>query len=368
MITRKDIAMKVGVSVSVVSRALNNSGYVDENKKAMIIAVANELGYHPNPVAMSLQQKRTKQILFYSKDLNNFFNIELYEGMLDEAEKAGYVVLLNGRFNFGLIPSLMIDGIVLPNTLVSFKYLEGIGKNYHLPIITAGYGEHFPYSRAIPVVETDMYDGMQKALEYLHLRGHRKIALVTPYEFTSNQSRIVAWKDYMMPELQSNLERYYFGINKTDMDDDNRVMKFLEEKSMDNLNIWESYYEKGILAAEIFDERNINVSEVMCFNDEMAIGFCHRLNELGYCIPDDISIMGIDGIPEGQRLVPRLTTLEIQARKMGATCFRELLSIINGEKEHCIRRISTRIIEGDTVKLIKNKRTKGGNANESIRN
>lgn len=355
MITRKDIANKVGVSVSVVSRALNNSGYVDEEKKSKIIQVANELGYHPNPVAMSLQQKKTKQILFYSKDLNNFFNIELYEGMLDEAEKNGYIVLLNGRFNFDLIPRLMIDGIILPNTFIAHTYLQGTGKNYHLPVITAGYGEHHPYSRPIPIVETDMYEGMQKALEYLHLKGHRKIALITPYEFTSRQSRILAWQDYMRPELRSDLENYYFGINKIDLDNDTRVLKFLEENSLDNLSVWESYYEKGILAADIFNERKIEATAVMCFNDEMALGFCNRISELGYHIPNDLSIMGVDGIPDGQRHVPKLATVEIQARKMGALCFKELLSIINGEKEHCISHIPTRIIEGESVKQINNK-------------
>jgi DNA-binding LacI/PurR family transcriptional regulator len=57
MVTRKDIANKVGVSVSVVSRALNNSGYVKQEKRKEILHIAEEMGYHPNPVAMSLQQK-----------------------------------------------------------------------------------------------------------------------------------------------------------------------------------------------------------------------------------------------------------------------------------------------------------------------
>lgn len=64
-ITRKDIALEAGVSVSVVSRALNNSGYVDKEKKKKIIEIANLEGYMPNPVAMALQQKKTRQLLFF---------------------------------------------------------------------------------------------------------------------------------------------------------------------------------------------------------------------------------------------------------------------------------------------------------------
>lgn len=63
-ITRKDIALEAGVSVSVVSRALNNSGYVDKEKKKKIIEIANREGYMPNPVAMALQQKKNRQLLF----------------------------------------------------------------------------------------------------------------------------------------------------------------------------------------------------------------------------------------------------------------------------------------------------------------
>ena len=69
VITRKNIAERAGVSISVVSRALNNSGYVDAEKKRKILQIAKELDYHPNPVAMSLTSQRTKQILFYCREL-----------------------------------------------------------------------------------------------------------------------------------------------------------------------------------------------------------------------------------------------------------------------------------------------------------
>ncbi|MFQ9890070.1 MAG: LacI family DNA-binding transcriptional regulator [Streptococcus sp.] len=64
-ITRKDVAEKAGVSVSVVSRVLNNSGYVDK-KKRKIIKIAEQLGYIPNPIAMALQTRRTYQIIFFA--------------------------------------------------------------------------------------------------------------------------------------------------------------------------------------------------------------------------------------------------------------------------------------------------------------
>ena len=88
-VTRKDIAELCEVSISVVSRALNNSGYVEESKRKKIIATAERLGYVPQPVAMSLQERRTKQLLYYCKDLNNEYYLDMYRGMCQAANE-GY--------------------------------------------------------------------------------------------------------------------------------------------------------------------------------------------------------------------------------------------------------------------------------------
>lgn len=68
-VTRKDIAEKLGVSVSVVSRVINNSGYVSKEKREKVLKAAKEMGYVQNPVAMALQQNKTKQLLFFAKIL-----------------------------------------------------------------------------------------------------------------------------------------------------------------------------------------------------------------------------------------------------------------------------------------------------------
>lgn len=127
-VTRKDVADRAGVSVSVVSRALNNSGYVEQSKKDTILRIAKELGYVPNPVAMSLQQKRTRQIIFYCKDLNNSFNIEMYFGMLSEAKARDYVVMINGDMDFANIKGMITDGIILQNDVFAAEYISYYGK------------------------------------------------------------------------------------------------------------------------------------------------------------------------------------------------------------------------------------------------
>ena len=128
MITRKEIAARANVSVSVVSRALNNSGYVEGEKKRLILEIADELGYRPNPVAMSLMNQRTKQIMYYCRELENAYNIQLYEGMLEEAQKHDYMVVMHGKLDFDSIRNLMVDGLILPSENVTDIYIKNEGK------------------------------------------------------------------------------------------------------------------------------------------------------------------------------------------------------------------------------------------------
>ena len=127
-ITRKDIAERLGVSVSVVSRALNNSGYVKKEIRESILSLAEQLHYIPNPIAMTLQQRKTRQIMFVCKDLHNSFNIDLYYGMLSIAEKRGYMVFLNGKLDFQLFRETLIDGIILANNMAAYEYDRQCGK------------------------------------------------------------------------------------------------------------------------------------------------------------------------------------------------------------------------------------------------
>ncbi len=352
MITRREIAQKAGVSVSVVSRALNNSGYVKKCKRDEILRIAEELGYRPNPVAMSLQKRRTKQILFYCKDLNNAFNIEMYRGMLVEAEKQGYMVVMNGKMNFEFVRDMMIDGIILPSQFATARYLEEIGHNYHLPVVSSSYGDDIYFSKAVPIIECDLLQGTKDALQYLWDKGHRKIAMITPYDLKSHNSRMIAWKEFMAPVLQDKLDNYFLRICKEGLHDDERLLQFEEEQSSDWRYKQDSFYEKGMLAADIFSERKLNATAVLSFNDEMALGFAKRIKQFGYKIPEDLSLMGFDGVSTGKYMEPALTSMALQPAVIGAKCVQVLISVLQGNKFKYVTHIPTKILEGDSVRDI----------------
>ena len=167
MVTRKDIAERANVSVSVVSRALNNSGYVEADKKKRIIEIAQELGYRSNFIATLPANRKTKQVIFVCSELENAYNIELYEGMLEEAKKHGYMVLIQGDLDFDRIPVDMLDGIILPSATVATEYVETVGKKHTLPTVSASFGGQIPPVKTIPIIECDLWNGASMIEEYL---------------------------------------------------------------------------------------------------------------------------------------------------------------------------------------------------------
>lgn len=350
MATRKDIAQRAGVSISVVSRALNNSGYVDAEKKKKILQIAQELDYHPNPVAMSLMSQHTKQILFYCRELKNAFNIEMYEGMLEAASKRDYKVLIYGNLDFRDIRNVMVDGLILPNELVSELYSNDIGKNYHLPVVTATYGGSYSFSKSIPTVECDLWKGTRMALQYLWDKGHRKIAIVTPYDPDGQDARQLSWREFMKYELGDRIDRYYFGINRRCLPDDDRLLAFPEEREPQSIYVLVNFFEKGMLAADIFHERGSDATAVLGFNDEVVLGFYKRLKQLGYEVPKDVSLMGIDGVYSRRYADLAITSLRLNPKAQGQKCVEILLNIINGKKPKYVTHMPLQIQEGESVR------------------
>ncbi|WMJ87146.1 LacI family DNA-binding transcriptional regulator [Anaerocolumna sp. MB42-C2] len=350
MATRKDIANRAGVSVSVVSRALNNSGYVDNDKKEKILKIAEELGYYPHPVAMSLQKRRTKQILFYCKDLQNSFNIEMYQGMMETAKDRGYMVVFNGSLDFNSIKETMIDGIIMPNENAAQWYLESSGKNYFLPVVTASYGNPVCFSKAAPRVEIDMYKATKIAVQYLRDNGHEKIALGMPYEYNSANARMYGYLEELRPVLKEDIKRYVLGIHKKDMGEDERLLRFIEEQTGNNFTVEESFYGKGEVAAQLFLERNLDATAILCFNDVFAFGVCNQFIRMGVRVPEDISIMGFDGTFARRYTSPLMTTVDLSAKKQGGKCAELLLDMLEGKKVKRVIHLPVKIMPGESVK------------------
>lgn len=330
-ITRKDIALKAGTSVSVVSRALNRSGYVEEEKRQKILQAARELNYVPNSVTMELQEQKTKQIIFFCNDLRNPFSIQMYQGMLEAAKETGYRIVFDGNIELKDIKEVVADGIILSNEIMAGRYLDTYGKNYDIPLVCAAYGDMIEMKKAITRVEVDMFKAVEICLSYLWDMGHRKIAYATPYEtgYSSREVAYVSWiKDrYMEPE------KYMIKVPFRHEQENSRI----------------DFRLAGKQAAYKYVELNSSATAILAFNDEYAYGIMDGLLEKKITVPKDVSIVGMDGTYTRQYMDPKLTTVSLFPEKQGAFCVQNMINIIEGRSHKYITRITPKLIKGETV-------------------
>jgi len=336
MSTRKDVADLAGVSEVTVSRVLNKNGYVSRDKKERVKKAAEQLEYLPNPIAVSFKKNATKQILMIlpEQDFENSFFVTLYKGAVRYAEKAGYLLAVSTDMMFSKITTKMFDGIILANS--SFAPDE-LRKHLRVPAAVLNFGEEICY----PWLENIIMDtglAMELVVRYLNKLGHRRIAFAMPrHTLLSGTSslRYQRYCDLLRGVFSENIEEYIFGIDPASADE-----------NMAN------YFHYGRLAAEQIYKKKPDITAVVCFNDEVALGLIGRLQNLGIRVPEDLSVAGIDNILQSAYSVPPLTTVNLPAVQQGEESVRSLISHIEGKEIHEKAAFNIEIVPRESVRAI----------------
>ena len=263
--------------------------------------------------------------------------------MVEAAGKRDYMVVFNGSMDFEKIRNAMIDGIIMPNEGITQHYLDTVGRNYRLPVVSASYGNAEGFSRAVPRVEIDMVRVMELAVRALRENGHRRIALGMPYPFSSMDARRLSFCSLMKEVYGDRLKEYYIGVHREDMAGDSRILSFLEDE----------FFGKGELAARLFAERRLDATAVVAFNDEFALGMCKAFHSMGLRVPEDISIIGIDGSSARKYMDPLLTSVGLFPEKQGAKCADILLDMLEGKKVKYVSGSPVQLVKGASVRKIR---------------
>ena len=327
MANRKDVAAMAGVSVAMVSRALNNSGYVAREKRELIMAAIRELNYHPNPIAVSLKRNSSRQLLFYVRDLSNNYYMEVYKGLTEYALSRGFMIVISSGLSEKQVRSLMVDGIVLPSG--EFLSNEFIG-SIPVPVVALSYGHSLPAD--LPHVEVSVADAMRLAIAHLRSRGHRRIGYVSMARRIDEDPRQRVFIEEMSGFFGQRIRDYILG--PVDVRD-----------PMDEID----HYRIGFEAAREYLERSLDLDAVACFNDDMAIGFMSGFQAAGRRIPRDLSVMGIDGHWGSAYSSPPLTTVSLSPQRHGQECARLLIDLIEGRDLAPSEPIGIGLIERSSV-------------------
>src|SRR5690606_5987687 len=176
MATIKDVAEKVGVSVTTVSRVLNNRGYLSEDLKRRVREAMEELNYQPNEIARSLFRKKSNIIGLIIPDISHPFFGEIAKQIEYYAYKNQYKILLcNSQLNkkkeseyINMLKASQVDGIIMGSHTLDIREYSSI----NLPVATLD--RHV--SETIPYVSSDHYQGCVLATKLLLTKGCQKIS------------------------------------------------------------------------------------------------------------------------------------------------------------------------------------------------
>lgn len=167
-------------------------------------------------------------------------------------------------------------------------------------------------------------------------------------------SRYLAYKDYIRKVIgNAGWENYVLAIHKNAMKNDPRIVPFSEDLPGHSMYQEEDFFGKGKLAAQIFMERKLDATAVICFNDEFAIGMIRGFQELDVKVPDQISVMGIDGTGTRKYLSPTLTTINMFPQKQGQECANILIDMIEKTNKRYMVHIKPKLQLGESVKNLR---------------
>ncbi|MBR8658029.1 MULTISPECIES: LacI family DNA-binding transcriptional regulator [Bacillales] len=307
-----DVAKKAGVSISTVSRVINNTGRISAKTKKRVLDVIEQLGYQPSVVASALTGKRTRTIGLIIPDVANPFFAELARRVEDRGRELGFNLLMCNTDNnpdtedmyLSLLRQKSVDGIIIGTNARNHRVLrELLEENLPVALIAQDIPELM-----IDVVAVDDYLGGYQAAQHLVSLGHKRIAiLVGNMNRTSDKYRLEAFRQALEDH----------GLELTE-----------------DLVIRTDYSrEDGKRAArELLTSPKRPTAIFACF-DFLAIGVYQAAKELGLRIPDDVSVVGFDNTILASIVDPPLTTIAQPIDEMGRQVMDLLVREIEGDKK-----------------------------------
>ncbi len=313
--TIKDVAKKVGVSVSTVSLVINNKPGVTEATRQKILKAIKELNYHPHHLARGLASKRKGNIGFI---LTNYhfsraepFYTKIFLGSELEARNHNYYILLTtveNKFSKKDVPRFLlernVDGVILagkiPNGLIDYL------NRFDLPVIFIDYVP--PHGKYLAIL-MDNVDGAMQAVKHLIKKGHRKIVFIGG--------------DINHPSINSRLKGYKLELEKHNIPVSEELI-FTDAPDTTSQYGYE-------LTCKLLDKK-IPFTAIFAANDAMAFGCMKCLREKHIRVPDQVALVGFDDVEIASQMEPKLTTIRVNKEDMGALAVKTMVDIINSNR------------------------------------
>ena len=314
--TIKDIASEAGVSIATVSYVINETKSISPETKKRVFKAIKSLHYHPSKSARNLVTGKTGNIGFILTDEHFLrtepFYTKIFLGTEFEAREEGYYIILTSiKSDFDKKDTLprfilneSVDGIIIAGK-VPQNFIDKLSA-YKVPAVFVDY---IPPTNSYPIVLIDNIQGAKLATDHLIGLGHRNIAFIS--------------SDVEHPSFSDRLNGY------------RQALEYAKIPVRNNLIITSSVFEgrqAGVDLTKKLFSSNKDVTAVFAANDAMAIGAIHFLKTRGFKVPEDVSVIGFDGIEADLLLDPPLSTVGVPKIELGSEALKLLLNTLKNKK------------------------------------
>ena len=303
-----DVATVAGVSHQTVSRVLNGFSKIRPATRDRVLAAIEELGYRRNTAARTLVTRRSGTIGVITADMNHFGPASTLRGLESASRAAGYGLSLAGlpdisatslRAAVDQVLDQSVEAVVM---IVAHRAALNLAQSLHIAVpfvLIEGDLSATPLTAGV-----DQIAGARLATNHLLDLGHRSVLhLPGPLDWLEATARREGWE---------------MALNKHDLP----VPPLLVAGDWSS----RSGYEAGMAMV-----RESTPTAVFVANDQMALGLLHALHEAGLRVPEDVSVVGFDDVPESGDFTPPLTTIRQDFQEVGQRTMALLLRVLGGE-------------------------------------
>ena len=318
-VTIKDIAKLSGVGISTVSRVLNGSGFASPVTKQKVMAAVHELNYIPNNNARNLKRTQTKTIAVLVKSITNPFFQKMIHTIEQKTMLRGYSLELrnvnsNGQEMLIAQQEVMdknLCGIILMGG--GFEYTEEDFKHLGVPcvLLTVSADDKVNKDLYSSVIIDDEAENF-KATDHLIKLGHRRIGCIYNAYGQLKTPNTLRFEGYKRALLENGIP--------------------FDPLLVSSFNTSQSGYEFGFNMMKNLMMRNKDMTAVVAMADIMAVGAAKAILSEGLRIPEDISVIGFDGIEVAEYYSPALDTISQPAEQMAVSAIDALFAMMQGEK------------------------------------
>jgi LacI family transcriptional regulator len=333
----RDLAEILGLSVTTVSRVLNNKTEkyrIGEATKQRVIKAANEYNYIPNKLARGLKLERTDTLGLIIPDISNPFFADIAQSIERQARAKGYSLILCDSGDdanvekdlINLLISHRVEGIIIAPVGTEFETIKQTHRS-GMPIVVI---DRCPPEIGLPYITSDNYQGGYDAVNYLISMGHHKIACIQG--IPKSQPTIDRVRGYKDALISNNLTVDPGMIVGDDYSTENGYMQTRILFSMDD-----------------------PPTAIFALSNMISLGVIKATSEMGLKIPDNISLISFDEQPYSAFFGTPMTTVDQKKSEMGQLATDILLKFIANEeyrKKTLNMTLKTNLIIRDSVKKI----------------